>query len=94
MTALGKITVVDVGVETRKTLVEELTAQRTLAILGAAAGAVAVGALVCGATAGRWSASPRQRRLIDMFESLLLVSVAPLVLGVWNLYSTVFHLHG
>ena len=69
------------------------TQQRSLSILAATAGAVAIGALVAGTTAGRWAASPRQRRLVDIFESLLLVSVAPLVLGVWGVYSTVFHLH-
>jgi hypothetical protein len=51
-----------------------------------------MGALVVGATSGRWEASPRQRRLVDLLETLLLVSTAPLVLGVWDVYSKIFHL--
>jgi type VII secretion integral membrane protein EccD len=65
---------------------------RPLAVAAVVAGVLAVGALVVGATAGRWDASPRQRRLVDTAETLLLVSVAPLVLGVWNVYSKIFHL--
>src|SRR5205809_272423 len=65
---------------------------RPLAVTAAVAAVVAIGALVAGATAGRWEASPRQRRLADMLETLLLVSVAPLVLGAWDVYSKIFHL--
>jgi type VII secretion integral membrane protein EccD len=65
---------------------------RPLAVAAAVAGVVAVGALVVGATAGRWEASPRQRRLVDLLETLMLVAVAPLVLGVWDVYSKIFHL--
>ncbi|HZC69210.1 MAG TPA: type VII secretion integral membrane protein EccD [Jatrophihabitans sp.] len=65
---------------------------RPLVMAAVSAAVVAVGALVVGATAGRWAASPRQRRLIDVFETLLLISAAPLVLGVWDVYSKIFHL--
>lgn len=67
---------------------------RPLAIVAVAAAAIALVALGVGATAGRWEASPRQRRLVDIGETLLLVSVAPLVLGVWNVYRTIFNLGG
>lgn len=74
--------------------VRSLTASdaRPLAIAAVVAAVVAIGALVVGATAGRWEASPRQRRLVDTLETLLLVSVAPLVLGAWDVYSKIFHL--
>ena len=67
--------------------------QRELVVTALVAAAIAIGTLVVGVTAGRWTASPRQRRLVDILETLLLVSVAPLVLGVWRVYSTLFHLH-
>jgi type VII secretion integral membrane protein EccD len=65
---------------------------RPLAVAAVVAAVVAVGALVVGATAGRWDASPRQRRLVDLVETLLLVSVAPLVVGAWDVYAKIFHL--
>jgi len=34
----------------------------------------------------------RMRRLVDVVETLMLVSVAPLILGVWHVYSIVFDL--
>lgn len=66
--------------------------ERALAITAIVAAVLAVAALVVGVTAGRWEPSPRQRRLVDLIETLLLVAVAPLVLGVWDVYSTIFHL--
>lgn len=65
---------------------------RPLKVAAVVAGVLALGALIVGLTAGRWEASPRQRRLVDMIETLLLISVAPLVLGVWDVYSNIFHL--
>jgi hypothetical protein len=67
--------------------------QRELVVTALVSAVVAIGALVVGVTAGRWTASPRQRRLVDVLETLLLVSVAPVVLGVWRVYSTLFHLN-
>jgi type VII secretion integral membrane protein EccD len=68
------------------------TTDRRLVVTVGVAAVLAVGALVVGTTAGRWEPSPRQRRLADVLETLLLVSVAPLVLGVWDVYSKIFHL--
>jgi type VII secretion integral membrane protein EccD len=65
---------------------------RPLAFTAGIAAVLAICALVVGTTAGRWEASPRQRRLADLLETLLLVSVAPLALGVWDVYATIFHL--
>jgi len=68
------------------------TTMRILGVVTGVAAVVAISALVIGATAGRWEASPRMRRLVDLVEALLLVAAAPLVLGVWDVYSKVFHL--
>jgi type VII secretion integral membrane protein EccD len=68
------------------------TTVRPLVVAAVVAAGIAIGALVVGATAGRWTASPRQRRLVDLLETLLLVAAAPLVLGAWDVYSKIFHL--
>ncbi|WP_375484678.1 type VII secretion integral membrane protein EccD [uncultured Jatrophihabitans sp.] len=63
-----------------------------LAVTAAVAGGLGLVALAVGSTAGRWEATPRQRRLLDLLETLLLVAVAPLVLAVWDVYTKIFHL--
>ncbi|GAB2881162.1 type VII secretion integral membrane protein EccD [Streptomyces mayteni] len=52
-------------------------------------------ALVTGAVgllAGRTALNPRLSRVIDVLETTLLLSVAPLCLAVWDVYSTVLDL--
>ncbi len=53
------------------------------------AAGLAVVFLGCGATAGRRSLSPRAHRLIDAGETLLQLSIVPLVLGVWGVYARI-----
>ncbi|SHG12660.1 type VII secretion integral membrane protein EccD [Jatrophihabitans endophyticus] len=66
--------------------------ERPLILTAVVAAAVALAALGNGLTAGRWVATPRQRRLLDLAETVMLVAVAPLVLGVWHVYATIYHL--
>ena len=63
-----------------------------LVVTAAVAAGLALVALAVGATAGRWEATPRQRSLLNLLETLCLVSVAPLVLAVWDVYSAIFDL--
>lgn len=61
----------------------------TLALLGVALPAAVVVALVSGAIglfAGRAKTNPRLSRALDMVETLLLLTVVPFVLAVWDVY--------
>jgi len=73
-------------------LVDTSDERGLLGVLAPVAAVLGIATLTVGATAGRWTASPRMRRLVDIAETLMLVSVAPLILGVWHVYSTVFDL--
>ncbi|NDI46658.1 type VII secretion integral membrane protein EccD [Goekera deserti] len=48
--------------------------------------------LVVGTSAGRTGGTPRGGRLLDLLEFLVLLALPPLVLGVWDVYRTLFHL--
>ncbi len=73
-------------------LVFDVSRRLLLPVLAPTAAGLTIVCLVAGASAGRVAASPRQRRLVDIAEALLLVAVTPLALGVWHVYSTLFGL--
>ncbi|MFE1361455.1 type VII secretion integral membrane protein EccD [Streptomyces harbinensis] len=67
----------------------------TLALLGIALPVALVTALAAGGVAvaaGRVRVNPRLLRGLDLLETVVLVSVVPLVLAVWQVYTTLLNL--
>lgn len=73
---------------------EALIVSRPGPLPAVVAAVTAVACLATGAAAGRWSPSPRTQRLVTAAETLLQISVVPLVLGVWDVYGLLMRLAG